>query len=135
MTRLAIRVLIFLGSAAIGLLVAALLIDDVSVTAGGFILVVVLFAVIQSVVSPLLTQVTERKAHALLGGVGLLSTLVALLVATLVSDALTISGGVTTWIATTVVVWLVTALATLLLPLLFRKVGQGAGKNDAPAKR
>jgi hypothetical protein len=117
-----LRLVIFLGSAAIGLIVAAAILDDVEVTAGGFVLVVVVYAVVQSVISPFLLKVAAKNATAFLGGIGLLATFVALVVATLVGDSLTIDGGVATWILATLIVWLVTALATLLLPfLLIRK--------------
>jgi hypothetical protein len=135
--RLLLRAVVFLASAAIGLIVASLVLDDVTVTTEGFFLVVVIFAVIQSVISPFLARVAAKNATALLGGVGLLATFVALLVVTLWGDAVTIDGGVGTWIAATVIVWLATALATMLLPLLFligRRKDAGAA-NDGPALR
>ena len=139
MIRLLLRAVVFLASAAIGLIVASLVLDDVTVTTEGFLLVVVIFAVIQSVISPFLARVAAKNATALLGGVGLLATFVALLVVTLWGDAITIDGGVGTWIAATVIVWLATALATMLLPFLFligRRKGKDAGAaNDGPALR
>lgn len=128
MIRLLIRIIIFLVSAAIGLLVTAALVDGVDVTLGGFLLAVVLFAVIQSVLAPFIAKVTARNASALLGGVGLLSTFVALLLTTLIGDALTIEGGVATWLTATVIVWLATALATLLLPIILLKTGIEAAR-------
>ena len=78
MIRFLVRAAIFLVSAAVGLLVAAALVDGVDVTTSGFLVAVVLFAAIQSVLSPFIAKVTARNAAALLGGVGLLSTFVAL---------------------------------------------------------
>lgn len=115
MMRLLIRAVIFFVSSAIGLLVAALVLDDFEVTPSGFLLVVVLFALIQSIISPFLMKVAAKNATAFLGGIGLLATFIALLVATVVGDSLTING-VSTWIAATVIVWLATAVATFLLP-------------------
>ena len=123
MVRLIIRTAVFLVSAALGIIAATLLVDGVSVTASGFLIVVILYAVVQSVISPFIAKVAARNASALLGGVGIIATFIALLTATLVGDSLTISGGVGTWIAATVVVWLVTALATLLIPWLLVKAG------------
>ena len=123
MVRLIIRTAVFLVAAALGIIAATLLVDGVSVTASGFLIVVVLYAVVQSVISPFIAKVAARNASALLGGVGIIATFIALLAATLVGDSLTISGGVGTWIAATVVVWLVTALATLLIPWLLVKAG------------
>ncbi|CUR60330.1 conserved membrane hypothetical protein [metagenome] len=120
MIRLLIRTAIFLGSAAIGLLVASLLLDDFHITASGFLFVVVVYAVLQSVLSPFLTMVAAKNASAFLGGMGLVSTFVALLIVTIVGDALTINGA-TTWILATLIVWLATALASFLLPMFLVK--------------
>ena len=126
-----VRTLIFLGSAAVGLLVAVAVIEGVNVTAQGFALVVIIYAVVQSIISPFLLKVAAKSATAFLGGVGLVATFLALLTATLVGNSLTISGGATTWIATTVVVWLVTAVATITLPFLLVKAGVQSARNAA----
>lgn len=118
MIRFLIRSIAFVASAAVGLLVAAWIIDDVSVTSSGFLLVVVLFAVVQSVSAPFLARVAATHFRAFLGGIGLAATFVALLVTTVVGDALTITGGVATWVLATLVVWLATAVATALLPTI-----------------
>lgn len=128
MIRLLLRTLIFFGSAAIGLVVAAQVLDDMEVEAEGFLVVVLLFTLIQSIISPFLAKVAAKNATALLGGIGLLATFVALLVASWIGDALTIEGGVGTWLAATVIVWLVTALATLLLPLVLLR--EARDRND-----
>jgi hypothetical protein len=122
MVRFLIRAAIFLGSAALGLWVASLVLDGFTLTWQGFLVTVIVFAAAQSILSPFITKLTMRNAPAFLGGVGLVSTFVALLVASVVANGLVISGW-QTWILATLVVWLVTALATVTLPLLFvRKV-------------
>ncbi len=63
---------------------------------------------------------TRKHAPRVLGGIGLVSTFVALLVASLVPDGLTISG-ITTGILASLIVWIVTAIGGWLLPLLFLK--------------
>ena len=131
MVRLLLRTLVFLGSAALGLLAAAALLDDFTVTASGFVVTVVLFAVAQSVLTPFVMKLSSRYAPAFLGGVGLVSTFVALLLADLLTDGLSISG-VSTWVLATIVVWLVTALATVTLPLvLLRDKRQRTGDRRA----
>ncbi|MDM7831308.1 phage holin family protein [Cellulomonas edaphi] len=115
-----IRAGIFLASSALGLWVASLLIDGFDVSPSGFIVAVVVFAVLQSILSPWILTMTRRYATALTGGVGLISTFLGLWVATLVSDGLSIDG-TTAWLLGAVVVWLVTMLATLLLPLILVK--------------
>ncbi|WP_018601861.1 phage holin family protein [Mycobacterium sp. 155] len=125
MVRFLVRVAVFLGSAAIGLLVASLLIPGVSVSASGFVTTVVVFALAQSILAPFIAKMASRYASAFLGGIGLVSTLVALFLATVLTHGLSIRG-LGSWVGATVVVWLVTALATLLLPLLVvrRKAGE-----------
>lgn len=112
-----IRAAIFLGSSAVGLLVASLILSGFSAPASGFTFAVVIFSIAQSVLAPFIAKMASRHAPAFLGGIGLVSTFVALLLASIFSD-LSISG-VSNWILGTVIVWLVTAVATLVLPLLF----------------
>ncbi|WP_066461762.1 phage holin family protein [Sanguibacter suarezii] len=133
MVRLLIRAVIFLVSAALGLLVASWILDDFTVTTTGFALTVVIFAVAQSVLAPFIAKMTNRYAPAFLGGIGLVSTYVALLIASLVGDGLQIDGA-QTWVLATLIVWLVTALATLILPMIFirNKVQGRQGKRDNP---
>ncbi|HWJ83908.1 MAG TPA: phage holin family protein [Cellulomonas sp.] len=115
-----IRAGIFVASAALGLWVASLIIDGFELHTSGFVVAVVVFAVLQSILSPWILTMTRRYATALTGGVGLISTFIGLWVATLVSDGLSIDG-TTAWILGAVVVWIVTMLGTLLLPLLLVK--------------
>lgn len=125
MVRLVLNTLVFLGSAAIGLLVAAWLVPGVRVSVSGFIVAVAVFALAQAVLAPFIAKMASRYAAAFLGGIGLLSTFVALLLASVLTHGLAIRGA-GSWIAATVVVWLVTAIATLLLPLLVvkKKIGK-----------
>lgn len=121
-----IRSLIFLASAAVGLIVANLLLAGFHIDWRdwwGFVLAIVIFAVLQSVLAPWLARVAQRNAPALLGGIGIVSTFVALLIVVLIPDAgLSIGEPVLlTWILAPVIVWMVTALATWLLPAVFLK--------------
>ncbi len=120
MIRFLLRVAVFLGSSAIGLSVAVWLVPGVSSSALGFITAVAIFTVAQAILSPLFLKMANRYASAFLGGIGLVSTFVALLLASLPSDGLSIHG-TGSWIVATVVVWLVTALATVILPVLLPK--------------
>lgn len=133
MVRFLIRAVIFLVSAALGLLVASWILDDFTLTSTGFALTVVVFAIAQSVLAPFIAKMTNRYAPAFLGGIGLVSTYVALLIASLVGGGLQITG-VQTWILATLIVWLVTALATFVLPMVFirNKVQGKQGKRGTP---
>ncbi|WP_137724039.1 phage holin family protein [Prescottella subtropica] len=130
MMRFLIRSAIFLGSAAIGILVAVLLLPEVSVSIGGFVTAVVLFAIAQSLLSPFIMKVAARNAPAFLGGIGLVTTFVALIIAS-VFGGLSISGW-RTWVLATIVVWLATALATVLLPMVVLR-NKVAEKKDGTA--
>ena len=132
MIRRLIGALIFFATCAIGLLVASGLLDDFHVSTSGFVTAVVVFALAQSILSPFILNLARKYAPALLGGFGLVSTLVALILASALTDGLTISGA-TTWVLGTSTVWIITALGTWLLPLVFFKkyfrgtTVQGAG--------
>ena len=122
MIRFLIRVAVYLVAAAIGLIVAGLLFDGLSVSVGGFLEVVVIFAIVQAVLVQVFGRTTDRKAPALSAGVGLFSALVALIITALVSDSLSVSG-LGTWIGAAVIIWLVSMIATFLLPILLVRMG------------
>jgi Mycobacterial 4 TMS phage holin, superfamily IV len=132
--RLLIRLAIYLVSSVVGLLVADAILDDMTVEASGLVTVVVIFTIAQAILGPFIAMTVARNANAFLGGVGLVTTFVALLIASTLGDALEISG-VATWIAATVLVWLVTALATLLIPLLLVKMGIEAARDRKQGAR
>lgn len=134
MIRLLIRLAIYLVSSVVGLLVADAILDDMTVEASGLVTVVVIFTIAQAILGPFIAMTVARNANAFLGGVGLVTTFVALLIASTLGDALEISG-VATWIAATVLVWLVTALATLLIPLLLVKMGIEAARDRKQGAR
>ncbi|WP_062520122.1 phage holin family protein [Demequina silvatica] len=120
MVRFLINTLIFFGSAALGLWITSMVLDGFTIDFTGLLVAAVIFTVAQWILSPLIFKMATKYANAFLGGVGLVSTFVALLITSLVVDSLAIDG-VGTWIAATVLVWLVTALATWLLPMIFLK--------------
>lgn len=132
MVRLLIKLAVFLGSAALGLLAAWLLLGDAfRISALGFVTAVVVFAVVQSLISPILEKLTRKYASALTGGVGVVSTFVALLVAAAFPGGLHIIGA-DTWVLATVIVWLVTAVGAWLLTMLLLK--DRADQSRAKAK-
>ncbi len=130
MIRFLIRTLVFLASAAIGLWVTSLVVDGVTVQLNGYLITVAIFAVAQSILTPFIAKVVSQNARAFLGGVGLLSTFVALLLASFFGDSLVITGGVLTWVGATVLTWLFTAVATLLLPVALVKAGVERARNS-----
>ncbi|MEL7977745.1 hypothetical protein AAG589_17905 [Isoptericola sp. F-RaC21] len=130
MIRFLLRMAVYLLAAAVGVLIAAWIfaafdLETFSVNWSeplGFILAIVVFALAQAIISPFFAKVARNSAPALVGGVGLLSTFVALLVAVVFTDGLEV-GGVAGWIIGPVVVWLAGMLAAFLLPLWLLKEG------------
>lgn len=118
MIRLIISFVIQLASNALGLVVAASILDKMELSASAFLVAVAIFSVVYMLMQPFLTQLALSKASALRGGVALVATLIALIVTELVTDGLEITG-TATWIEATVIVWLVSLLGVLILPLIF----------------
>jgi hypothetical protein len=119
-----IRAGIFVVSAALGLIAADLILPGFHIEWSnwwGFVLAVVIFAVIQSVLAPWVLKVTRRHAPAMLGGIGIISTFVAILIVVIVPGAGIGISDPLAWVLAPVIVWIVTALATWLLPPLFIK--------------
>jgi putative membrane protein len=120
MIRLLVSTLIQLAANAVGLLLATLVLDGMTISWGAFLLAVVFFTVVEVVLGPLIRQMAVKKANALLGSTALVVTLLGLLVTNLVSDGLSIEG-LSTWVLATIIVWLTSLLATILLPIVLVK--------------
>jgi putative membrane protein len=117
MIRLLVRITIALVANAVGLLVAAAVLDGVRVEFSGFVLAVIIFTVVFALLQPFLIVQLRGRGGAALGGVALIATLVSLIVTDLLSDGFTIEG-IGTWIAATVIVWFASLLAAFILPFL-----------------
>jgi putative membrane protein len=115
--RFLVRTLIALVANAVGLIVAAIVLDDVELDATSFVVAVVIFTAVFVLLQPFLAVNLRRMGPGMLGVVSLLATLVSLIVTDLLTDGLSISG-VLTWILAALIVWLVALVATLLLPFL-----------------
>lgn len=117
MIRFLVRTLIALVANAVGLIVAAIVLDDVHLNATSFVVAVVIFTAVFVLLQPFLAVQLRRMGPGMLGAVSLIATLVSLIVTDLLTDGLSISG-VLTWILAALIVWLVALVATLLLPFL-----------------
>lgn len=120
MIRMLTSAAVYLVANAIGLLVAAAVLDDVTIDGTAFVLAVVIFTVVEVVIQPLITQIAVRHSRALMGSSALVATLVGLVVTDIVSEGLSISGALT-WVLATVIVWAAGLVAGLVLPALFLK--------------
>jgi hypothetical protein len=125
MRQILLRAVLLLASWAIGLLVAAWVVPGVSLSVSGFIVAVVVFSVAQAILSALILKLPHGYASLLLGGAGLVLTLVALSLASELTHGLTIRG-TASWVATTVVVWLVTTVGAISLPELLARDDVGS---------
>ena len=117
MIRLLVRTLIALVANAVGLIVAAAVLDDVQLDATSFVVAVVIFTIVFALLQPFLVVHFRRLGSGVIGAVALIATLVSLIVTDLLTDGLSISG-VTTWILAALIVWLAALVAALLLPFL-----------------
>jgi Mycobacterial 4 TMS phage holin, superfamily IV len=115
MKQALLRAVVLLTSWAVGLLAAARVVPGVSVSASGFIVAVVLFSAAQATLSLPIVKLPRAYASLLLGGTGLVLTLVALSLAAAFTHGLTIRGAAS-WLAATIVVWLVTTIGAISLP-------------------
>ena len=118
MKQILLRLVVLLGSWAIGLLVAGWVVPNVALSTSGFVVAVLVFAVAQAALSSLILKLPHGYASLLLGGSGLVLTILALSLATNLTDGLTIRGG-SSWLATILVVWLVTTIGAISLPEVY----------------
>jgi len=105
---------------AVGLIVAALLLDRFSISGTAFVWAVIIFTVVEVVLDPLVLKISLTYAPILRGGVALVTTFLGLVVTTIITDGLVIDG-VTAWTVGTLIVWLGAVIAALLLPLFVFK--------------
>jgi uncharacterized membrane protein YvlD (DUF360 family) len=113
---------IHLAANAVGLLVANLVLDDLTISAGPFLWAVLIFTVVETFAGPLIMKIALQNAKGLMGGIALVVTFVGLLVTEIIADGFDING-VSTWIAATVIVWLAAMLAGLIIPVILVKRG------------
>jgi Mycobacterial 4 TMS phage holin, superfamily IV len=127
MRRTVISLALLLGANAIGLIVAAALLDKMELDWAAFIFALIIFTIVEAVALPGVRKVAESKAPAISSGVALIATFVALLITDVLSDGLDIEG-IGTWVLATLIVWVCTMVATLVLQKLF-----GPERGRAPA--
>ena len=114
------RIGIHLLANAVGLIVAAWVLEGMTITGPAFVIAVVIFTAVEVVTDPLVTRVATRSVPALRGGVALVTTFLGLLITTWLSSGLQISG-VSTWLLATLIVWLAALIAALVLPVFLVK--------------
>jgi uncharacterized membrane protein YvlD (DUF360 family) len=115
--RLIIRIVLALVVNAIALLIAASVVDGVSIDATYFVIAVIIFTLVSLLLRPLLAFVIARHLRPLLGIIGLVTTFLILLITDVLSDGINIDGA-TAWILATVIVW----IAQMLYEIFDRRI-------------
>ncbi|WP_136055009.1 phage holin family protein [Microbacterium sp. K24] len=126
------RALMYVVSAGIGLIVADALLEGFQIQWAkwwGFVICILIFAIVQSVLAPLVGKLADRYAPVLMGGIGIISTLIALVIVVLLPIGGLRIVDATGWLLGAVIVWLITALGSVLLPLIFLRRSDGAEKS------
>ena len=118
--RLVLTVLLQLVANAVGIIAAAAILDDMSLSVSGFFVAVGVFTLISLVVSPMIRQAALRRSSALLGSTALIVSLLALIGTVLLTDGMQIRG-LSTWVLAAIIVWFTALVATALLPFVIFK--------------
>lgn len=116
--RLLFQLISQLVLAAIALVVIHFALPDVTLHVGGFFIALAVFTVAHAVLGPFVLSVAQRYAAPLAGGVGLVSTLLALWIASLFEGGIEIHG-LTSWLLAPLIVWVITALGGWMFMALF----------------
>ena len=95
--------------------------NDLHARTFAYLWVACVFAVVQAILSPLIGNMVEKNASAFSGGVGIVSSLVALFITNIASTSLSVSGGIGTWILAALVIWIFGAIAAFILPYVLVK--------------
>ncbi len=131
MIRFLISTLISCLASAVGLIVAAVVLEDMTINGAAFIIAVLIFTVVQALALPFLAKMAMKNASALMGAMALISTLVGLIVTNLVSSGLSITG-FNTWVFASIIVWLAGMIAAIIIPVVLVKAGvqSARSRND-----
>lgn len=109
MIRFLLTVLSNLVMAAVALLLADWWLHEwVTLHLGGFFVAVAVFTVAQAILAPFVFNMARQYASAVLGGIGLVSTFLALWVASLFPGGVEVRG--LGWVLAPLLLWIVTAL-------------------------
>ncbi|WP_420111823.1 phage holin family protein [Pseudactinotalea sp.] len=123
-----VQFMVNLAASAVAFLLAWWLIPGFNVQFVGFLVAVGVFTLAQSILGPFVFNLARRYSAPLLGGIGLVSTLLSLVIASLLPGGLTIDG-VGTWFIAALVVWFVTATGSWILLAILAK--RRKSKDDA----
>ncbi|KJL26619.1 hypothetical protein RL72_00951 [Microbacterium azadirachtae] len=109
MLRFLFQILSQLVLGAIALLVVHLTLPDVALSLSGFFVALGVFTLAHIILGPFVQSVAQRYAAPLVGGVGIVATLLAVWIATWFPGGIQIHG-VASWILAPLIIWIITAL-------------------------
>ena len=122
MVRFLARTALYLLANGVGLIAAAVLLEGFTLDPVGFVVSVLVFTAVETLLGPFVVKMAIQYAPALRGGIALVTTFVGLLITSTLTDGVRLEG-VTTWLLAPFVVWAFVLVAAILLPLvLFKKV-------------
>ena len=120
--------LLSLAGTAIGLVLCDVLLAGFSIDyPKGFVWALVIFAVLEALLKPLVFRVVRRNANSVLALTGLISSFLALLVTVVFVHGIDIDG-IATWIAATVILWLL-GMLIWVIPGPWRDHQRAAGRS------
>lgn len=128
MIRMFISLVVQLAASAVGLIAAALILDDMSLNGTAFFIAVAIFTLTTAIINPFVMKMAMKQAQALLGASALITTFIGLLVTKLISDGLQINGA-STWLFATLIVWLGALLAAVFIPIILVRSGVQAARD------
>ena len=115
MKNLLIGIGVQLGSSAIAIMLAALILPRFSLHLGGLLTAVVVFTVAQSLLERIVAKLATKYTPTLAGLASLVSTWLALVIASMFFGGISIHGFFT-WIIAALIVWAITGLCAVLVP-------------------
>lgn len=115
MKNLMIRIGVQLGSSAIAIILAALILPRFSLHFGGLLAAVVVFTIAQSLLEGFVSKLVTKYTPAFAGLASLVSTWLALIIASMPFGGIRIHGFFT-WIIAALVIWAITGLCAVLVP-------------------
>ena len=121
MIRFIVNAVVFMVAAAIGILVADIALDGMSVEYPlSFLTAAVVFGLLSAIIEPLLGRLTRRSAEVLTGGVGLFTALISLFITSIIVGGLALDS-FTTWLLAALVIWLASMIAGFILKVTVAK--------------
>jgi hypothetical protein len=129
MIRLLLTVAATIIANAVGLLIAAALLEGFSISAAAFIVVLLVFTGVMVLTGPLMTKIAVTSVPQLRGSVALVTVFVGLKVTEWLMQGFDM-GGLSNWLAATLLVWLGSLIAEILLPIyVFKQLRQNGSGN------